>query len=125
MFSPLRLPGSPIQLQPSSLIVVGWVPRKFTSICDSPGALKNVCIRIPVDTPETAIVCDEQRVWHPRGRRKRMLVRVEGYTGGVTRPGGVRRHIGEAHAHVLRALDVAAIRAVSIAVNIIKLAVLR
>src|SRR5439155_4221655 len=55
MFSPLRLPGSPIQLQPSSLIVVGWVPRKFTSICDSPRALKNVCIRVsewPTLTPD-------------------------------------------------------------------------
>ena len=54
-----------------------------------------------------------------------MLVRVEGYTGGVTCPGGVRRHIGEASAGILRALDVTAIRAVSIAVNIIKLSVLR
>src|SRR5207253_8052314 len=76
--------------------------------------------RIPVDTPETAVVCDEQGVWHPRCRRKRVLVRVEGYTGSVTRPGGVRRHIGGINAGILRALDVAAIRAVSIAVNIIK-----
>src|SRR5262249_39864651 len=81
--------------------------------------------RITVDTEETAVVCDEQRIWQPRGRRERVLVRVEGYTGGVTRPRGVRRHIGKAHAGVLRTLDIAAIRAVSIAVKIIKLAVRR
>src|SRR5438034_8014711 len=55
MFSLLKLPGSPIQLHPSSLVVFGWVPRKFTSICDAPCWLKNVCIRVsgwPTLTPD-------------------------------------------------------------------------
>src|SRR5437588_1098383 len=55
MFSPLKLPGSPIQLHPSSLVVFRWVPRKFTSICDAPCWLKNVCIRVsgwPTLTPD-------------------------------------------------------------------------
>src|SRR6476620_12194067 len=50
MFSPLKLPGSPIQFHPVSL--PGNPPRKglllnrkFTSICDAPAWLKNVCIR--------------------------------------------------------------------------------
>src|SRR4029077_4667617 len=61
-------------------------------------------------TPETAIVRDKQRIWQPGGRCKRVLVRVEGYSGLVTRSGGIRRHIGKARPGVLRALDVAAIR---------------
>src|SRR5215470_782566 len=54
-----------------------------------------------------------------------MLVGVEGYSWRSTLPGGVRRHIGEVHAGVLRAHDVAAIRAVNIGTNVIDLSVLR
>src|SRR5438552_18896320 len=60
MFSPLKLPGSPIQFHPVSLPGKPkrkglLLNRKFTSICDSPRALKNVCIRIselPTLTPD-------------------------------------------------------------------------
>src|SRR5215510_9316307 len=48
-----------------------------------------------------------------------MLVRVVAYSGQSTCPGGVRRHIGEINASILRALNVAAIRPIA------KLAVLR
>src|SRR5262249_34177697 len=68
---------------------------------------------IPIDTPETAVVCDEQRVWPSRGRRKRMLVRVVAYSGQSTPPGGVRSHISEINASVLRPLNVAAVRSIA------------
>src|SRR5215469_12666608 len=54
-----------------------------------------------------------------------MLVRVQGYSGRSTRPGGVRCHIGEVDACILGPHDVAAIRPMNVAINVIDLSVLR